>query len=139
MSTNRSHECDNCGHEAEGYSQNELINDQGWTWNPTRLVKGVPHSYFIMCDSCNGAAERRVQDRREREQRARVPRANCTHCKAATMVLPAEAVVVGTEFSRALPTSLCRDCDRYPETLRRVAYTPADWAMPDFFFPGEAP
>src|SRR4051812_1530112 len=117
MATNRSHECDNCGHESEGYSQKELVDDHGWTWNATTRVSGVATGYFIMCDSCNGAAERRVQDRRAREQRARVPRANCSHCNAETMVLPAAAVVVGTEFALALPTSLCRDCDKYPETL----------------------
>lgn len=132
------HECGSCGHEARGYTKTELEKD-GWQWHVIgKTAFGTADTYFIMCDGCTGAAEQRAQDRRDREQRARVPRGKCSHCNAETMVLPAPDVVVGTCLNRALPTSLCRDCDKYPALLRTVSYTSADWAMPDFFFPSSA-
>jgi hypothetical protein len=138
MATTSKFECDNCAHEAQGYTRTELEKD-GWSWNIARKsAVGVVETYFILCDGCSGAAERRREERTERERLARVPRERCSHCKAATFVLPAENVVIGTEFARALPTSLCRECDKYPELLRPVVYRSSDWALPDFFFPGES-
>lgn len=132
-----SYECDGCGHEAQGYSKSDL-EKAGWVWHvATKGYAGIAERHFILCDGCTGAAERRAQDRRDREQRARVPRDNCSHCNAETLILPAPDTVVGSPYNRALPVSLCRDCDKYPETLRPVDYQQSDWAMPDFFFPGE--
>jgi hypothetical protein len=114
MATTSKFECDNCAHEAQGYTRTELEKD-GWSWNIARKsAVGVVETYFILCDGCSGAAERRREERTERERLARVPRERCSHCKAATFVLPAENVVIGTEFARALPTSLCRECDKLP-------------------------
>lgn len=108
------YECGGCGHEAQGYTRHEL-EQRDWVWHVlTKGAAGVAETWFILCDGCSSAADERRQDRADRE----APQPSCSHCKQPTMVLPAANVVVGTEFARALPTSLCRGCDRYPELLR---------------------
>jgi len=53
MAVQRVFECDSCGHEVDGWTKKELL-DEGWTF--TAVAKGRE---FVMCDECVRHYEKR--------------------------------------------------------------------------------
>lgn len=53
MAIQRIFECDSCGHEVDGWTKKELL-DEGWEWHATKRGRE-----FVMCDACSAHYKKR--------------------------------------------------------------------------------